>query len=152
MSKKKKKDDYSKYVAYDRIIERGFFSPLDSHPGALTIKKAIFNDPATIIYWSDGTKTIVKRKSDEPYDIEKAFAMAHMKKAYGNDYRFHRAFKKWVPQEQPVVMPDLNVLLESLKVNNPFAEALRMATEILSNASSNMTQQEMEATDEKQGN
>ena len=35
-------------------------------------KKVIFNDPATIVIWKDGTKTIVKRREGEPDDKEKA--------------------------------------------------------------------------------
>ena len=41
----------------------------------LRIKKVIFNDPATIVLWSDGTKTVVKAEG-EPFDPEKGLAMA----------------------------------------------------------------------------
>lgn len=32
------------------------------------IKKIIFHDPATIIYWSDGTKTVVKADEQDEYN------------------------------------------------------------------------------------
>ena len=32
------------------------------------IKKIIFNDPATVIYWSDGTKTVVKADEQDEYN------------------------------------------------------------------------------------
>ena len=57
------------------------------------IKKVIFNDPATIILWKDGTKTVVKVKPGEKFDKWTGFAMACMKKLKGND--FHAFFRHW---------------------------------------------------------
>lgn len=59
------------------------------------IKDVIFNNPATIILWSDGTKTVVKAEN-EPFDPEKGLAMAIAKKALGNDYGYYDVFKKYV--------------------------------------------------------
>ena len=39
------------------------------------IRNVIFNDPATIVIWADGTKTVVKADR-EPFDPEKGLAMA----------------------------------------------------------------------------
>ena len=50
-------------------------------------KRVIYHDPATIVYWEDGTKTVVKAH-DEPFDKEKGLAMAILKKALGGS--FHR--------------------------------------------------------------
>ena len=51
-----------------------------------SIKKVIYNDPATIIIWSDGTKTVVKCMEDEDYDPEKGFMAAVTKKVFGDKY------------------------------------------------------------------
>ena len=51
-----------------------------------SIKKVIYNDPATIIFWSDGTKTIVKCMEGEDYDPEKGFMAAVTKKVFGDKY------------------------------------------------------------------
>ena len=48
------------------------------------IDRVIFNDPATIILWNDGSKTVVKRSDDDIWDSEKGFCMAVIKKLYGN--------------------------------------------------------------------
>ncbi len=56
------------------------------------IKRVIFHDPATIILWMDGTKTVVKCHN-EPFDKEKGFAMAILKKMHGK--RFHRLLNNW---------------------------------------------------------
>ena len=45
--------------------------------------RVIFNGPATIAFWPDGTKTIVKCQDGEPFDPEKGIAMAILKKLYG---------------------------------------------------------------------
>lgn len=46
--------------------------------------KVIWNDPATIVYWSDGDKTVVKVDNwDYPFDEEKGLAMAIVKKMFG---------------------------------------------------------------------
>lgn len=62
------------------------------------IDKVIFNDPATIILWHDGTKTVVKTQNGEKYDPEKGMAMAISKKYFGNTGRYYNIFKKWVPE------------------------------------------------------
>lgn len=50
------------------------------------VKKIIFNDPATIILWADGTKTVVKCSEGDEYDPEKGLAFCYMKKIFGNNY------------------------------------------------------------------
>ena len=62
------------------------------------IKKVIFNNPATIVFWSDGSKTVVKAHLDD-YDPEKGLAMAIAKKALGNEGNYYNVFKKWLPNE-----------------------------------------------------
>ena len=53
------------------------------------VKKVIFNDPATIVYWKDGTKTVVKCQKGDVFDSEKGFAMAFLKKCWGNKGNFN---------------------------------------------------------------
>lgn len=50
------------------------------------IERVIFNGPATIVFWNDNTKTIVKCMEGEEFDEEKGIAMAFMKKLYGKGY------------------------------------------------------------------
>lgn len=60
------------------------------------IDKVIFNDPATIIFWKDGTKTVVKCHDRDYFDKEKGFAMACLKKVLGNCGHYYEEVKKWV--------------------------------------------------------
>ena len=66
----------------------------------VNIRKVIFNDPATVVLWSDGTKTVVKCGPDDIFDKEKGLAMAIVKKMAGNDSRFHKVFKEWCKPDE----------------------------------------------------
>lgn len=59
------------------------------------IANVIFNPPATVVFWSDGTKTVVKAQNGEPFDPEKGLAMAVTKKFFGNRGRYFDEVKKW---------------------------------------------------------
>lgn len=58
------------------------------------MRKVIFNDPATIVYWADGTKTVVKAREGTIFDSEKGLAMAISKKFLGNRGNYYNAFRK----------------------------------------------------------
>ena len=62
----------------------------------LAIKDVIFNPPATIILWMDGTKTVVKDQGEVFYDPEKGMAMATAKKAFGNKGNYYNQFAKYL--------------------------------------------------------
>lgn len=64
------------------------------------IKKVIFNDPATIVLWTDESKTVVKCQDGDIYDPEKGLAMAISKKALGNKGNYCNEFKKWLPEDE----------------------------------------------------
>lgn len=55
------------------------------------IKKVIFNPPATIVFWLDGTKTVVKCKEGEEFSEWAGIALCLAKKLYGPN--FHKIFK-----------------------------------------------------------
>lgn len=57
------------------------------------IKKVIFADPATIIYWDDDTKTVVKCGELDEYDPEKGIAMCMLKKMLGNEGNYNNLIR-----------------------------------------------------------
>lgn len=61
------------------------------------IKKVIFNDPATIVFWKDETKTVVKAQDDK-YDKMVGLAMCISKKVLGNKGNYYNVFKKWIEE------------------------------------------------------
>lgn len=50
----------------------------------LTAERVIFSPPATIVIWTDGTKTVVKCDERDTYDRLTGLALCYMKKALGN--------------------------------------------------------------------
>lgn len=62
------------------------------------IKNVKFNPPATIVFWTDNTKTVVKCNGED-YDPEKGLAMCICKKVLGNKGNYYKVFKKWLPKE-----------------------------------------------------
>ena len=79
--------------SYDDVVEalNRAFNP-NIFGKSLTTKKIIYNGPATIILWTDGTKTVVKCKEGDPYSPEAGFALAVLKRLTGND--FHKYLRK----------------------------------------------------------
>lgn len=54
-------------------------------PNNLLPKQIIYSDPATIVFWGDGTKTVVKVSDKENFSPYHGFCAALAKKVYGNN-------------------------------------------------------------------
>ena len=63
------------------------------------IKDVIYHNPATIIFWKDGTKTVVKCQEGDTYNPELGLAMCIIKKLSGNKGNYNDVFNKWLPAE-----------------------------------------------------
>ena len=59
------------------------------------IKNVKFDGPATIVFWADGTKTVVKCQDGDDYSKEVGLAMCIVKKVFGNTSKYNDIFKKW---------------------------------------------------------
>lgn len=66
------------------------------------IKKVIYSDPATIVFWSDDTKTVCKCKYPDTYSKEIGFSLCILKKIYGAT-AFKKLLKDWVPAQDSFV-------------------------------------------------
>lgn len=60
------------------------------------IKDVIFAPPATIVYWSDGSETVVKCSEKDVFDPEKGLAMAIAKRCGGNKGSYYKEIQNWV--------------------------------------------------------
>lgn len=103
--RKRKKDERRNEMPVERksTIRYNGYTSVSTYASSISvpsIKKVIFNDPATIVLWSDGSKTVVKCQDGEPYDEEKGLAMAISKKALGNKGNYCNEFKKWLPEDE----------------------------------------------------
>lgn len=65
----------------------------------ISIRKVIFNHPATVVYWSDGTKTVVKCSANDKFDPEKGLTMAIAKRFANNSGSYYKEIRKWVGEE-----------------------------------------------------
>lgn len=63
------------------------------------IKNVIYNPPATIVFWNDNTKTVVKCDEDDKYDKFTGLLLCIAKKLYGNTGRYNNELNKWRPEE-----------------------------------------------------
>ncbi len=54
------------------------------------VKEIIYNDAATIVYWTDGTKTVVKCNENDEYSEYAGFVAAVAKKMYGGANAINR--------------------------------------------------------------
>ena len=66
------------------------------------VKNVYFNEPATVVIWNDGTKTIVRCQEGDVFSKEVGLALCISKKALGNTPNFNNIFRKWIPQEETV--------------------------------------------------
>lgn len=85
-----KKPDPPK-VNSDEIIRR-------AHQRKYTPKKIIYNPPATIVFWEDGTKTVVKCAEGETYSEYYGFLAALGKKIFGTNSEINRIVKTHIPK------------------------------------------------------
>lgn len=92
------------------------------------IKDVIFTPPATIVYWSDGSKTVVKCSEKDVFDPEKGLAMAIAKRCGGNKGSYYREIQNWVEKsgkKYPGKAVDLDVLKKySSEANKDFEKFL----------------------------
>lgn len=89
-------------------------------PLGLRIDKVIYNNPATIIYWKNGVKTVVKCQNGDEFDPEKGLVMGIIKALLGNSGNYNEELRKWLPkddskEEQTKVDPKKTVVKENPK-------------------------------------
>jgi hypothetical protein len=70
------------------------------------VKRIVFNDPATIVFWEDGTKTVVKCSENETFNPYMGFCAAVTKRVYGNNSRIQKYVKNGFVQPKPGKKPE----------------------------------------------
>lgn len=72
----------------------------DMTVGALIPKRILRHGPATIVFWGDGTKTVVKRAPDEPDNEYTAFTAALAIKIFGSNSKLKKIVKTFTEVEK----------------------------------------------------
>lgn len=76
------KNSQSFQDAWDEVFNKGcIFNTKASIPN---VKRIVYHDPATIVFWQDGTKTVVKCMDGEPFEKYAGFCAALAKKVFGS--------------------------------------------------------------------
>lgn len=125
---------YQKYFDHDRMHENDMLDAWVYHDTIATAElfrriiqtntlrmefipvKVIAHDPATIFFWRDGTKTVVKLSENDHYDFANAYANAVMKKIFGNSAWSKHAEKVLIDQsvDDRHQKPDSERLMEAM--------------------------------------
>lgn len=127
-------DQMAMYAVSDVTNTWNMYDLLSSggHKMNSKIKNVIFNDPATIVFWTDGTKTVVKAQDGDEFDPEKGLAMAISKKALGNKGNYCNVLKKWLPKEEEKEVPKFDIKLPDTSTFAEAAENMRKLAKALS--------------------
>ena len=88
--------DSMRYIHWaDCVMEEATKKKEETNMTAASIKNVIFAPPATIVYWSDGSKTVVKCSEKDVFDPEKGLAMAIAKRCGGNKGSYYKEIQNW---------------------------------------------------------
>lgn len=71
------------------------------------IKQVIYQNPATIVFWSDDTKTVSKTHAGDEYSPEAGLVLCILKKTQGRTLK--GLFEAWIP-EQAFAQPNKSVI------------------------------------------
>lgn len=80
-----------------KMKQSSLFDVIDHNADILEhITQVVYHDPATIVYFDDGDKVVVKTSRHDDYNPEAGLALCILKKMLGNNAaKFHRFFKTW---------------------------------------------------------
>lgn len=68
---------------------------------SVSVNRIIFNDPATIVFWNDGTKTVVKCQKGQTFNPYFGLCAAIAKKLYGSNSMLNRIVDTYYKEEDP---------------------------------------------------
>lgn len=106
-----KTDDISKEenkmaTTYDAKTGKKYYDYTQAsaaYRSAFGIDKVVYSPPATIVFWKDGSKTVVKCSENDVFDPLAGIAMALMRKVYGKEYRKIEKYAKEYEKLHPAV-------------------------------------------------
>jgi hypothetical protein len=79
------------YITWSTPSDHITFSPSQKPANSFKPKRVIYNPPATIVFWEDGTKTVVKCSDGTEYDPYTGFCVAIAKKTLGSSSAIKKA-------------------------------------------------------------
>lgn len=104
MSKKTDKVNEIDFGGAFEVVTGGVFDydifsgSLYRKPSRIYLTKVTYSGPATVAFWSDGTKTVTKCSPADVYNKETGLAICMLKKIIGAK-SVMTTFKNWVPDK-----------------------------------------------------
>ncbi len=80
------------------------------------IREVIYNKPVTIVFWSDGTKTISKCGKSDTYNEETGLLYCIIKKLSTNS--LDKLFNEWIPHQSQLIDGPIHVTLKDIRKNS----------------------------------
>lgn len=80
------------------------------------ITKVIYNNPVTIVFWSDGTKTTSKALKGDKYSEENGLIYCIIKKL-DKSLSLRTLFDEWIPRQQSMLDGPRYVSLKDVRAN-----------------------------------
>lgn len=77
---------------------------INKESDTLWVDRIMFNGRATIIFWTDNTKTVVKCSDEDDDDPYAAVAQAYMKKIFGSNNQFKKMVDQFLPEEEKEIL------------------------------------------------
>ena len=113
----------------ERAIRKAHIKKMIELNNEIKIDRVIFSGPATIVFWRDGVKTVVKCTEGDKMDYEVGIAMCTLKKILGDSYiHYKKHVKELVHETKEAEMKKKlhgyvkeikNVIKENKKQENP---------------------------------
>lgn len=111
-----KKFDYKLPGAFKVLqsLSNNTFTFKDIH-----ITQVLYNNPATVVFWSDKTKTVCKCTKNDKYNPETGLAICIIKKLCGST-QIKTLFDSWIPERlfyhnESVTLRDVRKKLKKVK-------------------------------------
>lgn len=95
------------------------------------VKEVIFAPPATIVYWKDGSRTVVKCSDDDYFDEEIGFTLCFMKKILGNKGNFNTYIRNNIKNAKRYQRPIPLTETPTVKIPDIIPELAKKLDEVL---------------------
>lgn len=102
----KNKEETKMATTYDANTGKKYYDYTQAsaaYRSAFGIDKVVYSQPATIVFWKDGSKTVVKCSENDVFDPLAGIAFAVMRKVYGKEYRKIEKYAKEYEKLHPAV-------------------------------------------------
>ena len=108
-------------IVDDRITKCNFSGAFDIIEGGVAktvyIKQALYNKPAVVVWWSDGTQTRTKVRGADEYNLESGLIYCILKKISPNT-NLDNLCADWTPSQLNMDMQGMYVTMKDVRAKH----------------------------------